>query len=179
MHHRSTTKRFILRPFEITDLDDFLELESDPEVHTFLGNNPVTTKKQLSNIIQGVFDQYQRNGIGRWAIEAKDSGEVVGWSGLKWEEEVRETPYYDVGYRIKRKHWGKGIATEVGLESLRYGFQEMNLSSIGGGAEIDHAVSNHILKKIGLVHNDTIMAFGKLHHWYEVDREDWLKWNEL
>ena len=179
MDHKSETKRFILRPFSLKDVDDFFELESDPEVHIYLGNNPCETKEDVLKLINGVLAQYERNGIGRWAIEDKTSGEVVGWSGLKWETEARAFGYYDVGYRLKRKHWGKGIATEVGLESMRYGFHEMNLDLIGGGAEVDHDVSNHILQKIGLEHTETIMSFGKLHHWYQIKRVDWMNRFEL
>ena len=178
MQHKSETIRFILRPFRLEDVDDFFEMESDPEVHKFIGKTPVKTKEEVQKLIQGVFDQYEKNGIGRWAIEDKNTGEVVGWSGIKLEDQALDFEYYDVGYRIKRKHWGKGIATEVGLESVRYGFVEMKLDKIAGGAEVEHDVSNHLLQKIGLKPAGIVKAFGKDHYWFEISREDWLKENE-
>ena len=177
MNHRSETKRFILRPFLLTDLDDFFELDADPEVHKYLGNTPIKTKEEMATVIGAVQQQYLENGIGRWAVEDKVTGEVVGWSGLKLEKEALDFEYYDVGFRIKKKHWGKGIATEAGLESVRYAFMEMHLDKIGGGAEIDHGASNHVLQKIGLHHIETIAVFGKPHHWYELEKTDWLKNN--
>ena len=62
MKHQSETKRFILRPFKMSDLDDFFELDSDTEVHKFLGQNPVKSREDMIPIIQGVLDQYERNG---------------------------------------------------------------------------------------------------------------------
>ena len=174
MEHRTETKRFILRPFEASDLEDFWELDSDTEVHKYLGNEPVQSRETIAKVIEMVQQQYVDNGIGRWAVEDKETGEVVGWSGLKLEKEAREMEYFDVGYRFKKRHWGKGIATETALESMRYGFMEMELPKIGGGAEIGNGASNHILQKIGLIHLDTVIAFGKPHHWYEITRDEWI-----
>lgn len=178
MKHHSQTKRFILRPFRLFDVDDFYEMEADPEVHKYIGKDPVKTKEEVAVLVQGVLDQYKKNGIGRWAVEDKITGEVVGWSGIKLEDKAREFSYYDVGYRLKKKHWGKGIATEVGLESVRYGFVEMQLDKIAGGAELEHDVSNHLLQKIGLKPTGIIQAYGKDHYWFEISREEWLKENE-
>lgn len=174
MQHQTETKRFILRPFQLSDKEDFFEMESDPEVHQFLGNTPLHSMDQIEAAIQKVFNQYAKNGIGRWAIEDKKTKEVVGWTGLKLEEEAFDFTYFDVGYRLKRKHWGKGIATETAFESVRYGFHQLNLDEIGGGAETEHGASNHILQKIGLEFVKTVKAFGQFHHWYNVDRDSWI-----
>jgi len=40
------TKRLILRPVTEADAQDFFELDSNPEVHTFLDNNPIKTLQE-------------------------------------------------------------------------------------------------------------------------------------
>ena len=65
------TERFILREIIPTDVDGLFQLDSDPEVHRFLGKNPVSDKSQIVEAIHLIRQQYIDNGIGRWAISAK------------------------------------------------------------------------------------------------------------
>lgn len=55
--------------------------------------------------------------------------------------------YYDLGYRLKKKFWVRGIATETAFASLEYGFKTMNLSEIYAGAHIDNIASNKVIQK--------------------------------
>jgi len=167
------TERFILRDIEESDVQGIFDLDSDPDVNEFLGKKPIKTLQEAEQRIADVRAQYKKNGIGRWAIEDKATGHFLGWSGLKYEEEVREYGYYDLGYRILKKHWGKGIATETALASLRYGFETMNLSQISGGAEAAHIVSNHILQKVGLRFVESFQFDGKECNWYTLMKEEW------
>ncbi|MEM7573931.1 MAG: GNAT family N-acetyltransferase [Bacteroidota bacterium] len=166
------TKRFLLREFEATDLQGVFELDSDPEVHRYLGNKPIKTLEEAEGMLEYIRDQYKNEGIGRWAVIDKATEEFVGWSGLKYERVVRpDAPYYDIGYRLKRKFWGQGIATETALAAINYGFQKMELAEIFGGAHVDNLASNHVLKKIGLRHLETFEFDGEPHHWYGLTRE--------
>src|SRR5690606_25147557 len=108
------TKRLILREILPTDIDGFFELDADPEVHRYLGNKPVKNKQQVVDVINFIRQQYLDNGIGRWAMIEKETNNFIGWAGLKLEKIKinNHINYYDLGYRLIRKHWGKGFATE-------------------------------------------------------------------
>ena len=144
------TDRLIMRDLETTDLEGMFLLDSDPDVHHFLGKKPITSKEQAMEAIEYVRGQYEKNGIGRWAVVDKKTNDFIGWSGLKYEVGLREFDYYDLGYRLRKEYWGKGIATETAIESLKYGFNTMGLEEIGGAAAIEHIASNTILQKVGL-----------------------------
>jgi len=77
------TERLILREFQETDIDGIFELDSNPEVHKYLGNKPITTKDQALNYIQFIIQQYNDHGIGRFVALEKATGDFIGWSGLK------------------------------------------------------------------------------------------------
>jgi ribosomal-protein-alanine N-acetyltransferase len=62
------TERLILREIVPSDLDGMFELDSDPEVHQYLGNKTVSDKNQIAQTINFVRQQYTDRGIGRWAI---------------------------------------------------------------------------------------------------------------
>lgn len=169
------TERLIMRNFEDSDLEGIFQLDSDPEVHTYLGNNPIKTMEQAKKIIDGVKKQYETNGIGRLAIIDKKTNDFIGWSGIKYEQGVRAFNYYDLGYRLRKKYWGKGIATEASIESLHYGFDELNLQIIGAGADIDNIASNRILQKVGFKLIDKFDFEEVAHNYYEITKPEWIE----
>jgi len=168
------TERLIIRDIEEYDVEGIFKLDSDPEVHEFLGKKPIKTMKEAEEVIAYIRGQYEKNGIGRWAVIDKKTKDFIGWTGLKYEEGLREDfSYYDIGYRLRKKYWGKGIATETAIESLKYGFEKLNLSEIGAAADINHIVSNKILKKVGLKFIDRFHYKNVAHNWYNLTKEQW------
>ena len=65
------------------------ELDSDAEVHRYLGNNPVASLEQSMEIIKDIQVQYDRNNLGRSAIIEKATGAFVVLAGLNLEEKLR------------------------------------------------------------------------------------------
>lgn len=170
------TDRLILRELLESDVEGMYELDSNPEVHRYLGNNPIKEKNQILPIIQYVSQQYIENGIGRWAVIEKTSNAFIGWSGLKLVKETRNqhTHYYDLGYRFIQKYWGKGYATESALASLNYGFGELNLETIFAAAQAENIASNKILQRCGLVLINQYLEDGQLENWYQMSKAQWL-----
>ena len=153
MQFQIETERLILRELRLSDLDGMFELDSNPLVHKYLGNKPVKTKDESLKIIESVRKQYQERGIGRWAAIEKSSGAFIGWSGLRLNTEFNMngfTNYYDVGYRLIPKFWGKGYATESGKAAIDYAFNVLKLSTLYATTEIGNQASHNALLKIGL-----------------------------
>ncbi|MFD2918722.1 GNAT family N-acetyltransferase [Terrimonas rubra] len=167
------TPRFIARQLELSDRHDMFRLDSDPEVHQYLGNNPIQSIEEVDAIIRSIQDQYARLGVGRLAIIDKVTDEFMGWAGLK----KLETPYnnqvnvYDLGYRLLQQHWGKGVATETARGSLAYGFDQLQLDKITAMADCANKGSNQVLIKVGMQLTETFMLDGVLHNWYELDKD--------
>ena len=168
------TDRFILRDFEAQDSIGIFALDSDPLVHKYLGNNPLTHISQAEDVIAMIQAQYEKNGIGRWAVIEKETGEFMGWSGLKYEENLRsEFNYYDLGFRFKPKFWGKGLATETALLSLIHGFEVMGLDTICAAADVENLASNVVIKKVGLQFKELFYYEGIPVNWFEIKRVNW------
>lgn len=153
MQFHLETERLILREIRDTDLDGMFELDSNHAVHRFLGNKPIQTKEEAQKIIDSVKKQYEERGIGRWAMISKETNEFMGWSGIRLNTEYNMngfTRYYDVGYRIIERFWGKGYATESGKAALKYAFEVMELPEIYATTDIHNDASHKALLKIGL-----------------------------
>lgn len=171
------TDRLIMRDIEPEDVEGIFKLDSDPEVHKFLGNKPIKTMLEAEKAIDYVRNQYEKKGIGRWAVINKQTGDFMGWSGLKYEEQVRDLPYYDIGYRFIREYWGKGYATESATACLKYGFEVLKLEEIGGAAIVDHEASIKILKRIGLKQLDNFTYDNEQCVFLQVQRKEWIQFN--
>jgi len=165
------TERLILRPVQESDQQGFFELDSDPLVHTYIKCQISTPEEALANI-HHVQRQYDAIGLGRVSIIHRKTGEFVGWAGLKYETGIRETPYFDLGYRLKRAFWGQGIGTEAARESLRFGFEDLKLDQICAAAHVDNEGSNRILTKLGMDQTETFDFEGAPHHWYSINRSE-------
>ena len=147
------TERLILREIRDEDLEGMFELDSNPNVHEFLGKKPIKTREQAQKVIDSVKQQYKERGIGRWAVILKETGEFMGWTGIRLNTEYNmngRTRYYDVGYRLIERFWGNGYATESGLVAVQYAFETMKLSELFGTTEFGNTASHKALLNIGL-----------------------------
>lgn len=165
------TERLILREIQSADIEGMLELDSDPEVHRYLGDAPVTDRERIAEVINFIRQQYIDNGIGRWAVIDKTTNQFIGWAGLKFVSETinGHTDYYDLGFRIIRKFWNKGFATEASVGLLNYAFKTLNADAVYALVDCDNIASNKVLKKVGLNFKEKFNLDGIMHNWYEID----------
>lgn len=171
----SETERLILREILPSDIDGMFELDSDPEVHKYLGNKPVTAREQISDVINFISQQYIENGIGRWAIIDKKTNDFIGWTGLKFVTELTNNHknYYDLGYRLIKKYWGQGIATETAIASLKYAFEQLKANEVYAIADCENNGSNKILRKVGLNFIERFDFDGIEHNWYRITKDEY------
>ncbi len=171
------TERLLIRDLMDEDVHGMFAMDSDAEVHKFLGNKPISTVEEAKRMIASIRQQYIDNGIGRWAIVEKESGKFIGWSGFKLitDEIGGRSNFYDLGYRFIKKYWGKGYATETAIASLNHGFAKLDYNEICGMADVDHITSIAILQKIGLVKRHEFTYDGTLHNFYSLSKREWLE----
>jgi len=163
------TERLLFRELLASDTEDIFALDSDPEVVKYTGNKPLTHIDQARQRFEGVRQQYQDFGVGRWAAILKDTNEFIGWAGLKYIQELAgRTDNYDLGYRFHKRHWGKGYATESAQAFIRLGFDEMQLQRISAYVDVRHSASAKVLEKCGLRFTNTFVDDGELCAWYEI-----------
>lgn len=169
------TDRIILREIVPEDAAAMFEMDSDPEVHVYLGKSPIQTIEQSLESIRYIRQQYLDYGIGRWAIVDKKTNQFVGWGGLKFRTDVvnGQTCFYDVGYRLLRRFWGQGFATESAKATLKYAFEELSLNTVYALANVENNASRKALLKSGLKITARIENEGILCDWFEIKREEW------
>jgi len=164
------TARLRMRLFEPGDLDRMCEITRDPEVVRYIGyGHPLTREETRANLAK-IMDGFRRRGYGRWALEWRDTGALVGYCGLSsGNPEVG----IEVAYMLAREEWGKGLALEAGRASLRYGFETLGVDSIAGLTLPGNLRSRRVLERLGMkfVRDGTYFGFDCVH--YAVARADW------
>lgn len=167
------TKRLILRKLEEADFERIFLLDSNPEVMKYIGVPVLTDINESKNVISMIQKQYEENGVGRLGVVEKESGLLIGWSGLKLL--THETNGYknvlELGYRFLPESWGKGYAVEAGIASLDYGFNDLNAEVIYAYAHSEHDASNHILRKLEFEKTGEFEEPDGTCFWYELKRE--------
>ncbi|MBF4493571.1 GNAT family N-acetyltransferase [Flavobacterium sp. MR2016-29] len=164
------TERLILREIFLSDADGMFELDSNPNVHLFVGNKPIKHIEESILQIENIQKQYKKFGIGRWAVILKETNEFLGWSGIKFSTDKinNHQNFYEIGYRFIEKHWGKGYATEAGKAFVDYAFNEMKVDAIYAYADAGNENSRRILEKLGLHFVNSFEYDEELEVWYEM-----------
>lgn len=140
------TNRLYLRELEVSDAQDFFNLNLDPEVIKFTGDVPFNHITEAQSFLQN-YNQYELFGYGRWAVIRKQDNKFLGWSGLKYSSDVEEV---DLGFRFFKEYWNQGYATEAAIGCLNFGFQNLKLEKIVGRAMEANTASVKVLEKIGM-----------------------------
>lgn len=163
------TPRLLFRELQPTDDVAMFALDSDPDVVKYVGVKPVEDIEQTREIIKNIRQQYTDYGIGRWAVVLKETGEVIGWAGLKFIRHLNGfDDNYDLGYRFAKAHWGKGYGYESAKAWIDFGFREMKLKRITAYVDVENTASVSILEKCGMRRVNTFMDEGDLCAWYEL-----------
>lgn len=148
------TERLQLRAFTLDDAEAYWPLVSDAAVLRHTGEAPLRSLEEVRALIAArPLRDYDVHGYGRLACIEKASGHLVGFCGLKYLEDLRET---DIGYRFLPHCWGKGYATESARAVMHHGQETLGLRRIIGLVEPDNAGSVRVLEKLGLRFESTI-----------------------
>lgn len=137
-----------MRCFTSEDGQLIYDLNKDPDVTAYTGD-PIQDLNHACQVLENnILPQYALYNHGRWAVYEKDSGEFIGWCGLKTRPERNNE--IDLGYRFVKHSWGKGYATEAAWACLKYGFEKLSLRRIIGRAMPGNTASIKVLEKIGM-----------------------------
>jgi RimJ/RimL family protein N-acetyltransferase len=151
------TERLLLREMTEADAEHLVRLGQNPNVTRYLPDPPLASVEDAVRILNTVIFPQYANRIGRWAVIRKDTGEFIGWCGLKYYADVNE---YDLGYRYLEEHWGRGFATEAARAVLQYGIERLRSARIVGKAMVQNTGSRRVLEKIGLAFESYVVEDG-------------------
>ncbi len=139
------TFRLVLKVTTIQEASAMVELNSDPEVVRYTGDSALHSIQEAEAVIRDrLLSQYEKYRMGRFSVYLKD-GTYIGWCGLRFFPESNEV---DLGYRLMKKFWGQGYASEASEVCLQYGFETLKLKRIMAKAMPENIGSLKVIQKM-------------------------------
>ena len=151
-----TTERLILRPLTDADLDAMHAVWSDPEVMDPVPSKVLDRAESRAKLAEKIGHQDQ-HGFGKWAMVEKASGTVIGECGLEY---LDGGPDIELGYKLARAHWSRGLALEAARACLEWALTERP-EQVVAIADAGNARSARVLVAIGMTRAGTARHFGR------------------
>ncbi|MCC3653131.1 GNAT family N-acetyltransferase [Streptomyces sp. S07_1.15] len=148
---RIETERLVLRRWRAEDLAPMAAVNSDPEVMRWIRDGSVRTGRQTAEAIAGWEREWDAEGYGLFAVELRETGELAGFTGLSVPRFLPEVlPAVEIGWRLGRSFWGRGLATEAARAALRFGRAHPGLPRIVSVVQTGNRASERIVHKLGM-----------------------------
>ena len=177
------TERLVLRRFTRDDLADLIALDADPAVMRYIsGGAEMPPDEQPENVLPYWLAYYERGDAwGFWAAIERSSGAFIGWFHLRPMpgEDPDDEP--ELGYRLVRSAWGRGLATEGSRALVDKAFTELGARRVHASTMAVNIGSRRVMEKAGLRFVRTFVA-----DWpvripgdeegdveYAIDRDQW------
>jgi RimJ/RimL family protein N-acetyltransferase len=133
------TERLTLRPITIDDVDLLVALDSDPEVMRYISGGKPTTRAEATRIVKMSLGH-------RWLGFYKITGEFIGWFGIR----PSTAKSRELGYRLRREAWGKGLATEGSLALIAVAFTQPGVDRVRAETMTVNTASRAVMERCGL-----------------------------
>ena len=146
-----TSSRLGFRTWTSNDIEEMCLLNSDIDVMKFFPSLP--SKKQTLDFISRMQDQFSEKGFCYFPVDDLKTNRFIGFIGLSTQNfKSNFTPCVDIGWRLKKEYWGKGLATEGAKECLEFAKNNLKLQSIYAMASKINLRSVMVMEKIGMSH---------------------------
>jgi RimJ/RimL family protein N-acetyltransferase len=143
------TDRLLLRRWRESDRAPFAELNGDPQTLIYF---PQTFDRQASDaLIDRTEANFEALGYGLWALERKDTGEFIGFTGLSpMPDDVPGAGGVEIGWRLTRRAWHRGYATEAAAAAARDAFDRVGLAELWSMTAVLNEPSQAVMRRIGM-----------------------------
>src|SRR5262249_43870917 len=139
-----------LRAITSADGGLLFDLDSDPEVMRFITKGQPTSKERIENVhLPRILSQHRDSPPqGFWAAHLPQTDEFIGWFHLRPDR--IDAGEMELGYRLKRSVWGRGLATEGSRALVDRGFVEWGYHKICARTLVGNVASQRVMQKAGL-----------------------------
>jgi RimJ/RimL family protein N-acetyltransferase len=146
------TEHLLLRRWRDGDRESFARMNADPVVMEHM-ISPLT--RDVSDAFADRIERhFEDHGFGWWAVEIPSDAPFIGFVGLSIPRfEAHLIPAVEIGWRLDRPYWGRGLATEAARAALADGFERVGLKEIVSFTVPANVRSIRVMEKLGMTHD--------------------------
>lgn len=148
------TERLVLRQIRPSDAEAFFAAYSDEEVMRYQGHEAHQSIDETHAMIQLTQERFDTHEAIRWGITLIGDDTLLGSCGLHHFDAKHS--HAEIGYELKRSHWGQGIMAEAVAAMLTYGFVELGLHRIEAIIDDANTRSKGLLLKLGFTYEGNL-----------------------
>ncbi|VVS91938.1 GNAT family N-acetyltransferase [Desulfoluna spongiiphila] len=139
--------RLSLRPPRPTDRDFFVALYGDADVMRYIPpHNAPLPEEEAALRLEVLMDHWREFGYGMFVVSWKETGEPIGYCGLRYLKEVKSI---ELGSILGKESWGQGVGPEAGRLCIEFTRDHLKAERIVSLTDPDNARSGHVLTKFG------------------------------
>ncbi|MBE9048385.1 GNAT family N-acetyltransferase [Pleurocapsales cyanobacterium LEGE 10410] len=152
------TPRLTLRYITIRDTDALMPILGDREVmrYSIIG---VHDRKKIRQFIEQRLLSYLECGFGLYGLINRENNQLIGYCGF-FVQTVEQQKEVEIGYRLARQYWGKGLATEAAQAVLKYGRERFNFKRFICLIDPENIRSIRVAQKLGMKLEKNIIYYG-------------------
>lgn len=140
------TTRLRLRRIGAEHLPDLVALDADPEVMRYISDGAPNSRETYMRELLPRMLAFADEPFGYLA--AYESGQFQGWFHLR--PSVADGSILELGYRLRRAAWGRGLATEGSRALLAHAFDTLKQPAVDACARPDNAASIRVMMHCGM-----------------------------
>lgn len=149
MHQTFQTDRMWLRPVAEADIDELVALDADPEVMRYISGGVPTPRSVYEQGLLARMRAHVDQPFGFFSAFTDASEQTfLGWFHLR--PSVFDEQILEIGYRLRREVWGRGLATEGSRVLIDHAFDTLDQTAVDSCAMVDNAASIAVMQKCGL-----------------------------
>jgi RimJ/RimL family protein N-acetyltransferase len=146
------TQRLLLRGWRAEDLEPCAAMNEHPAVAEFQAR-PYSRVRSAA-FIAAMEASFDERGYGLWVLELHGAAGFVGCAGLlEVRDELPFAPAVELGWRLARPWWGRGLATEAASAALRYAFGDLALREVVAYTARLNVRSRHVMERLAMRHD--------------------------
>ncbi len=174
------SSRLLLRQWRPEDQTIFARMNKDTDVMRYYPT--CLTTLQSNKLAQKLAVLIEKRGWGLWALELKESGEFIGFTGLhKPEADLPFNPCVEIGWRLAKMYWGKGYATEAAQIALEFAFNKLGLSEVVSFTSKQNSRSSSVMQRLNMINTQQDFQHPDIeegqplreHVLYKITRQQW------
>lgn len=142
------TRRLRLRELREDDAEALASIFSHPSVVRYSGGRSPSLEEVREGILHHITG-YRDRGYGLFAVELKETGEVVGRVGFL-NSDIDPSADVELHYHLAPGAWGAGLATEAALAVLEWGFESGYFDRVVAAIHPENHASRRVAEKCGL-----------------------------
>ena len=148
------TDRLILREMTQDDYPSLATILQDEQ--TMYAYEGALSDAETQNWLDCQIERYMTDGFGLWAVVLKSSGDMIGQTGISWQD-VDGERVPEIVYLFNRAYWHNGYATEAAIACKEYAFNTLGFKEIYSIVRSTNIASKNVAIRNGMIIRNRIV----------------------